>query len=89
MFAARWMGKPLSEFFDYVARLMPKANPGALSEDEYLWVTAYVLKLNNMPAGTREVSAEPQVLKSIRIDSTAVHAAGRAGGDAVQERIRH
>lgn len=89
VFAARWMGKPLSEFFDYVARLMPKANPGALSEDEYVWVTAYVLKLNNMPAGTRELSAEPQVLKAIRIDSMAVRAAGRSGGDAVQERFRH
>ena len=84
VFAARWMGKPLLEFFDYVARLMPKGNPGALSEDEYLWVTAYVLKLNNMPAGARELSAEPQLLRAIRIDSLAVNAA-RSGVHEIQE----
>jgi mono/diheme cytochrome c family protein len=70
-FAARWAGHPLSEFFDYITRLMPKSAPGTLTEDEYVWVTAYVLKLNGMPPSPRELSAEPQLLRAIRIELAA------------------
>jgi len=84
LFAARWMGKSLADFYDYVSRLMPKSAPGTLSEDEYVWVTAYVLKLNGMPASSRELSAEPELLKAIRIDSMRVSASGRSGGDHPQ-----
>lgn len=72
LFADRWIGKSLNDFYDYVSRLMPKSAPGTLSEDEYVWVTAYVLKLNGMPASSHELSAEPALLKAIRIDSTKV-----------------
>jgi mono/diheme cytochrome c family protein len=84
LFATRWMGKSLNDFYDYVSRLMPKSAPGTLSEDEYVWVTAYVLKLNGMPASSQELSAEPALLKAIRIDSTKVSAGGRSGGDHLQ-----
>jgi len=69
LFAAKWMGRPLSDFYDYVSNLMPKSAPATLTEDEYVWVTAYVLRLNGMPASARELSAEPAVLKSIRIEN--------------------
>jgi mono/diheme cytochrome c family protein len=78
VFATRWQGRPLWEFFDYVSRLMPKSAPGTLSEDEYVWVTAYVLKINGMPPSGRELSAEPSLLKAIRIDTTTTNAT-RAG----------
>ena len=88
-FATRWMSRPLSAFYDYVSHLMPKSAPGTLSEDEYVWVTAYVLKLNGMPPSTRELSADPEVLQRIRIDSTQVSAAGRSQGEGPQgARIR-
>ncbi len=88
-FATRWMTRPLSAFYDYVSHLMPKSAPGTLSEDEYVWVTAYVLKLNGMPPSTRELSADPELLKRIRIDSTQVSAAGRSQGEGPQgARIR-
>jgi len=98
IFAARWMGRSLFEFYDYVSRLMPKSAPGTLSEDEYVWVTAYVLKLNGMPASKYELSAEPAILKAIRIDSTlagttraggtlgAANGAGRSAGRLVAHR---
>ena len=84
LFATRWMGKSLADFYDYVSRLMPKSAPGTLSEDEYVWVTAYVLKLNGMPASSHELSAAPELLKTIRIDSTRLSAGGRSGGDHPQ-----
>lgn len=89
VFATRWIGRSLAEFYDYVSRLMPKSAPGTLSEDEYVWVTAYVLKLNGMPPSSRELSAAPEVLKGIRIDSSQVSAGGRSSGDHGQgARIR-
>lgn len=85
VFAVRWMGRPLSEFFDYVSRLMPKSAPGTLTEDEYVWVTAYVLKINGMPASARELSGEPSLLKAIRIDTLRTTSAGRSGGESVRQ----
>lgn len=69
LFAAKWMGRSLADFYDYVSNLMPKSAPATLTEDEYVWVTAYVLKLNGMPASTRELTAEPSMLKAIRIEN--------------------
>ena len=69
---ARWMGRPLSELFDYIASYMPKSAPGSLTEDEYVWVTAYLLKLNGMPAGAKPITADMKELEAVRIDSAAV-----------------
>ncbi len=68
-FAKRWMGKLLWEFYAYVSKLMPDSAPATLSEDEYVMVTAYVLKLNGMPPGERQLSADTLVLQRIRIDT--------------------
>lgn len=80
-FTKRWMGKMLWEFYDLVSRLMPDEAPGALSEGEYLSVTAYVLKLNGMPAGASELKAVPEALKTIRIDTLplSVHWSSNGG----------
>ncbi|MBL0172892.1 MAG: HupE/UreJ family protein [Gemmatimonadaceae bacterium] len=88
-FAKRWVGKMLWEFYDYVSRLMPDEAPGALSEGEYLSVTAYVLKLNGMPAGSSELKAVPEDLKSIRIDTVPNGVNQRSsGGSRHGARIR-
>jgi cytochrome c2 len=68
-FELRWFGRPLSELYGYLSNLMPKSAPGTLTEDEYVWVTAYILKLNGMPAGKVELTAEPNWLKAVRIDA--------------------
>ena len=69
-FELRWFGRPLSELYGYLSNLMPKSAPGTLTEDEYVWVTAYILKLNGMPAGKVELNAEPNWLKAVRINAT-------------------
>ncbi len=78
VFESHWMGRSLAEFYDYVSNLMPKSAPATLTEDEYVWVTAYVLKLNGMPASAKELTADPALLKSIRIDKSGNAAEGRA-----------
>lgn len=82
-FTNKWFGRPLFDLFDYVSQAMPKAAPGSLTEDEYVWVTAYILRLNGMPAGRTELSPEPTWLKSVRVDSTM----GRANGTPMQQQV--
>lgn len=69
IFLSHWAGKPLSELYGFVSQRMPKATPGSLSEDEYVFVVAYVLKINGMPAGKTELTGDPELLNDIRFDA--------------------
>lgn len=75
-FQLKWFGRPLADLYGYLSNLMPKSAPGTLTEDEYVWVTAYILRLNGMPPGKTELNAEPAWLKSVRVDSLRT---GRGG----------
>ena len=88
MFTGRWIGQPLSELFTYIASYMPKSEPGVLSEDEYVWVTAYMLRLNGMPAGTTPLTAEQKLLDAIRIDSVPI-AKKSAGLSHLRPSLQH
>lgn len=68
VFAARWDGQPLWELFRYVSTSMPKNEPGSLTQREYARVVAYLLKMNDLPAGKEELLADSTALKRIRID---------------------
>jgi hypothetical protein len=83
-FQNKWFGRPLFDLFDYVSQAMPKAAPGSLTEDEYVWVTAYILRLNGMPAGRTELNPEPAWLKAVKVDSTlrAVGMPKQGGGSS-------
>ncbi len=67
-FTTVWRGKPLWELFRYIRELMPKSDPGILSERETAQVLAYLLQLNGMPSGGAELPADSTALKRIRID---------------------
>jgi hypothetical protein len=71
-FRATWTGRPLSELFDFVREKMPKNDPGSLRPGEYAQVIAYILKINDAPAGDHELPAESEPLKKIRIELPAV-----------------
>jgi mono/diheme cytochrome c family protein len=68
VFAAKWQGRPLWELFRFVSEAMPKSEPGSLTQREYTRVTAYLLKMNGMPAGAEELSADSLALKKIRFE---------------------
>jgi mono/diheme cytochrome c family protein len=67
-FAKRWNGVALSELFLVMSETMPKDDPGALTLTERADVIAYLLKINALPAGTVDLSTDPEVLKKIVID---------------------
>lgn len=68
-FQAAWNGKSLAELFGYLRERMPKSEPGTLSDQEYVDVLTYLLRLNRMPPGDTDLPADAETLKGIRFDS--------------------
>jgi mono/diheme cytochrome c family protein len=62
-----WNGAPLVNLYDVMATTMPQNNPGSLKRREYLDLLAYVLSLNDMPAGNEELPTAPEELQKIVI----------------------
>ena len=79
-FKNTWSGRPLSELFGYVRERMPKNDPGSLSPEEYADVIAYLLRLNQMPAGQAELLPDSLALKTIRIDTVSSGPRDKASG---------
>lgn len=71
-----WLGKTVGEFFRYMSENMPKNDPGILTAREYADLSAYLLQLNGMPAGSTELPADPAALEKIRIDTVSATRSG-------------
>lgn len=72
VFTRSWAGKKLSELFGFLRERMPKNEPGSLSEQDYVDVMSYMLRMNGMPTGMDELPADSVALTNIRIDSSRV-----------------
>jgi mono/diheme cytochrome c family protein len=69
IFAANWRDRRLSDFHDLVATTMPQDNPGSLTAQQYVDVTAYVLQLAGLPAGSVPLRGDSATLRHARITS--------------------
>ena len=67
-FAKKWNGVLLSELSRVIEETMPKDDPGLLTAQERTDVIAYLLKINDLPAGATDLAADPELLKKIVID---------------------
>ena len=67
-FQATWSGKSLHELYAYIRERMPKNDPASLSDQEYIDVLTYLLRLNRAPAGDTELPPDADTLKTIRFD---------------------
>ena len=70
-FKTWWRGKQLSELFTFVSTKMPKNDPGSLAPEDVADVVAYLLQMNAMPPGTRELFPAADSLKPYRIEMKA------------------
>jgi mono/diheme cytochrome c family protein len=68
-FEKSWRGHSLSELFSFISTRMPKNEPGSLAPEDYVDVLAYLLKLNQMPAGVAELPTDTTALGAIRIET--------------------
>ena len=62
-----WDGAPLFDLYELIATVMPQDNPGSLKRREYVDLVAFLLSLNGMPAGAKELPNQPSDLKQILI----------------------
>jgi cytochrome c5 len=73
LFHAVWDKRFMSELFSFVRDRMPKNEPGSLSDQEYADVIAYLLRMNQMPVGARELPSDTVALRTIRIEPAKSH----------------
>ena len=68
-FRARWEdGKHTLDDLYYIIRsLMPNNSPGSLSKAQYADVVAFILKINNYPAGEQELVPKASVMKAVTL----------------------
>ena len=64
----RLQGQTLKPFFDEMAGTMPETNPGALYDEEYVSLLAYMLSLSRRPAGDAPLSSDAALLERIVIE---------------------
>jgi mono/diheme cytochrome c family protein len=79
-FATYWLHKSVADLFTFVATNMPKNDPGSLDPHDVADVVAYLLKMNQMPAGSTELSPDTAALRLIRIDVSSSPATSTSRG---------
>lgn len=67
-FKNSWNGRPLADLFTLVSETMPKQEPASLTKKEYAQAVAYLLKINDVPAGKTELPEDVAALKKITIE---------------------
>lgn len=68
-FLGKWRGRTLADLFTYLRREMPQTDPGTMTDAEYAALTAYILRINQMPVGREPLAADSLLLHRIRIDT--------------------
>ena len=66
-FMFEWEGSSVGRLYRVLSRTMPDDAPGSLPEEEYLSVVAYILQLNDFPAGSQPLTADTEALNAMKI----------------------
>lgn len=68
-FVENWGDRRVGDFYSLVRSTMPVDNPGGLKDQDYLDVTAYLLKANHSPApaAPESLSTDTTVMRGRRI----------------------
>src|SRR4051794_2516033 len=74
-FMPYWSGSKLDALFDYVSTAMPLDRPGALGPAANADIVAFLLKSNDIPSGSRELTGDR--LKLINFDPAKPAEKGR------------
>ena len=62
-----WQGKTIAERFEIIRTTMPPNKAGSLDDQAYLDIVTYILRFNNVPAGSQALQPDLNVLKQIVI----------------------
>ena len=67
-FLRKWNGKTAGDLFAITRKTMPMDDPGSLGSKEYADLVAYILSVNDFPAGPKELDRDITALNEIRIE---------------------
>jgi len=70
-FIPSWSGRSVGELHTLIRTTMPMDAPGRLSPAQYADIVAYILKINNVPAGEVELPSEDRALQGIAVTKPA------------------
>ena len=69
-FLSNWNGLTVGDLFERIRKTMPESKPNTLPRTTIADVMAYMLKVNEFPAGKEELSTKPEMLSQIKIQTT-------------------
>ncbi len=78
-FVGRWSSLPLSDLVTKVRSTMPENAPGTMTMPEAAGLVAYILQVNETPAGDAELSDDPVALAQIAWGAAPADQAASAG----------
>ena len=64
-FLKNWTDKTAGALFTKIQATMPANEPGTMSNQQSADLIAYILKLNNFPAGQAPLSSDPAALEMV------------------------
>ena len=67
-FFSNWNGLTVGDLFDRIRVSMPADRPGKLTREQDADILAYMLSMNQFPAGKTELERQTETLKQIRIE---------------------
>jgi mono/diheme cytochrome c family protein len=67
IFLNKWNDKTVWDLFDWIKTSMPEDNPGSLSQESTANVIAYILEMNKVSSGTKDLPVDQAALSQIRI----------------------
>jgi S-disulfanyl-L-cysteine oxidoreductase SoxD len=65
IFTIRWRDQPIADMFVTIGTTMPQNKPDSLTPQVVIDIVSFLLKSNNMPAGTTELPADLDALKTV------------------------
>ena len=68
-FQSNWNGLTVGDLFERIRTSMPASRPGKLNRDQNSDILAFILSVNQFPAGKTELERQTEVLKQIRFES--------------------
>ncbi len=71
-FQKQWTDLTVGDLFERIRISMPQDSPAHLSRQAYIDIVAYILKANDFPAGSSELSHDLAMLKQITIVAKTV-----------------
>src|SRR5579871_1040235 len=69
-FLSNWDGLTLGDLFERIRTTMPANRPGSLSREKNAAILAYILNVNQFPAGKTMLSGQKEVLDEIKISAS-------------------